>query len=116
MTLGRVDFKLLTLNLRPLGLWLIERQDNAKVRAWRVGRLQTDGSAVRFNDALGDRQSQPCAAQFAVTDERLEETLANLDRDARAIVGHINMRLPIQFYRPERNPAAVRHRLDGIGE
>ena len=34
---------------------------------------------MRFNDALRNRQSQSCAALFAVTDERLEESLADLN-------------------------------------
>src|SRR5262245_14116944 len=114
--LGRVGLTPLTLDISPPDARLIERQDYAEVRAWGAGRFQTDSSTVRFNDALGDRQSQPCAALFAVTHERFEESLADLNRDSWAVVGHSNVRFPIKFYRHERNQAAARHRLDRIVE
>src|SRR5947209_6832523 len=109
-----------SLNSVSLSVRVFRRgQRNAEDRPAPDGRVNRDATAVLRNNTITDRESETgTAPDLLGREERVEDALAYLHRDALPRVAHLDrdraalFRLAAQ--RAERERAALRHRVHGV--
>src|ERR1043166_5536871 len=93
-------------------------QRNAEDRPAPDGRVNLDATAVLRNNTITDGEAETGAAPDLLRrEERVEDALAYLRRDALPRVAHLDADLAALLFpaqRPQAQSAALRHRVNGV--
>src|SRR5215813_11692845 len=96
-----------TMRMRPgMPSLLRERQRHLELGAAADRALDLDRAGVRLDDLLRDRHAEPGAVVLG-GEERIEDAVDLLRRDALPVVAHAHRRLPSAVLDVEVEPAAL---------